>query len=168
MLRKNAVLACLLALFLAWRGIDAGARLVREMLAKSGDLPAALTLSEDARVRRALRILEAAQGLAAGEEYELYAALRDQVPADGLVFLINKNVSFRRILAFTHMNVLLYPRYFFLAAELPPNWRSAAADMGTRCYIIEHGPVRHPELAAECDRLAQGPGFVLWRSRGSK
>ncbi len=168
MSRKNTILASVLAVLLGWRGVESAIDIVREARQKSGDVRAALTLSESERITRELNRLEIQRGVSPPGEAALYAALARHLVPDATVFFVNENVTVRRLMAFQQMHVLFAPRPFFLTAGLPANWRQAMAAIGTRCYVIEHGTARKPELAEVCDRLAEGPGFVLWRYRGGK
>lgn len=166
---KNTVIACVLAAFLGWRAIASVIDLAAEVEGRGIDeIRAAFHLDEDQRIARELARWEAGGGLPTGREFVLFQALRAHVPDDGMVFMIIGEQSPKRFRTLTHMNVLLYPRWFFPVAALPPNWLAAAADMGSRCFLVEYDGARAEGLEQWCDRRTSGADFVLWQYRGAR
>jgi hypothetical protein len=165
---KKLVCSALFLLFLLWRGGSAIADLVREVRGtKLDELRAALTLSEDARLRRELAIWAKKVDLPAGHYARLYDALREHVPDDGVIALVCKDQPLRRALTYTHLTVLLFPRRIHVMEELPNNWEQALPALGAHGYVLEYLAPPNPSVASSCDLVASSDDFRLWRFRGS-
>lgn len=165
--RKNTVLAALLAMFLAWRVARSVQWGIGEAETKIAEVRLGLTATEDDRIAFGLARWEKIEGLSEGREYRLFQALRQHVQTDGTVFFVSRAVTRKRLLAFTHMNVLLYPRHFLLAQDLPPNWREGAKALGRRCYVVYYDQEPDAELRGVFTELAAGEDFVLFQNRAN-
>lgn len=162
----RAAFQALLVLFVLWRGSAAAIELGREVLAtKPGDLRAALTLDEEARIERELARWERQGGLAVGWEYALFRAVRAHVPETAVVHFIATR-ELRPALAFTHFFVLLYPRRFHHDPAIPAEWRTLLRrDQGL--FLLEVEQPETPGLEEVFELVASGEGFRLWRCRGT-
>jgi hypothetical protein len=196
---KRRLVGLLVAVLLAWRGAASALSLVRELVARGApaDLGAALTLSEDERIRRGLATLEerflaearalspeerarrgvAPQaegfGLVLGREQALLAALRAHARPGDEVLVVGARTPANGW-TYSHVRVLLWPQRLAPVQELPADLNPALAGLRPGTLIAELAPPA--ELArgghgfgpAGLARLAEGPGFVLWRAPGAR
>lgn len=161
----RAVLKGLLVVFLAWRGGASLVALVGQSLeVRPRDLAQALTLDEAGRIRRELARQERQAGLEPGREHRLYRALRRFVPEDGEVHFVAER-ELKQALAFSHMQVLLYPRRFHHHRAIPDDWR-AVLKLDERFYLLEYEWPPHGGLDDDFELLAQGADFRLWHYTG--
>ncbi len=124
----------------------------------------ALSLSFDERMDRAMAAGERQFGMQAGQEAELWRALRDKLPNDAVCFLVGQE-SPRQILSYSHLVVLLAPRRIYPLAALPPDWQGKAEDYGSRLFLIAIEASRAIDLSKSCDQIAEGALFRVWRFR---
>ena len=157
-LRPRVLLAALL-LLLVWRGAASAYALLAELGGGGGEhLFAALTASEEERIRLTLAQQDEAQDLPRGYHDELLRAILAHVePGGQIVTLRRRGMPRERNLA--ALNALVFPRTFVRVQG------TAAADWvpppGT--IVLDFDDELRAELAPRMQVLAQGANWALWR-----
>ena len=124
------------------------------------ELVQAVTLSEAARIERALGRFERRQGWPEGHDARIWCRINEHVPPDGSLYVVGPRNP-RNQVTFSVLQVLGYPRRFHELPAVPP--REATTGLSARDFVLELGEETSPLLPGWFELVADEPDFRLWR-----
>jgi hypothetical protein len=154
---KHRTIALLLVTFLAWRAVAASWKIAQEVRGVHPEvLRAALTYSEEERIRASLGLYDEGEAL---ELYKLYRAVDDHGRRDATLFVVGGEDP-HILRALTAMTGFFYPRRVHIARRLPePQERRVAPEL---LVLTLRGPYRDSPTGFK-EPIVATPAWTLWK-----
>ncbi|MAE77815.1 MAG: hypothetical protein CMJ85_13210 [Planctomycetes bacterium] len=162
---KRIIGSILFVVLLAWWGRGSLWSLGDELI-RGGVRPLrdAVTMSEDARIKRELANRGRIEKKPHGYYWDMFTAMRAHVPSDGTVLLVLQSPEDPlHFVTTTHMTVLLFPRRFYAGGSVPPQWRATGQAIGDKLFVGWCGVKPDAALAPSFTERARSASFVLWQ-----
>ncbi|MEZ5988795.1 MAG: hypothetical protein R3F30_06675 [Planctomycetota bacterium] len=160
---KPRVLAAVLGAWLAFAAVRAVGLVAGDLAAAGpGAVAEAVTLTEAARIRRALDRAAPPLGADPAAIAALDAALRARAPLDATVVLLGPEAHPLEVWT-TFLRVLWMPRTLYPMLALPDRWVGMARARPGPTWLAVLRGWTGPDLAAEATLVERTEAWTLWR-----